>query len=271
MGMILLFVGMGMFIGAMSANGWDFKKLSTIKYEVKTYEVDGEFSSIVLDSETSDINFILSIDGKNKVVCDETNSISHSVEIIDGNLVIKKNDNRKWYEHIGIFLSNSEIDIYLTKSEYQSLSIENKTGNVKVSKDFIFDDINILCSTGNVVFNANVRNTIKVKVSTGNMEFRNLTCKNISLEGKTGNVYLENVIATGEMDVKISTGNIKLNDSDALNMTLKTNTGNIKGTILTAKIFIAKTSTGNIDVPKTITGGICNVTTSTGNISLKIS
>ena len=36
------------------------------------------------------------------------------------------------------------------------------------------------------------------------------------------------------------------------------------------KVFITDTSTGNISVPKTITGGKCEITTSTGDIRISI-
>ena len=42
--------------------------------------------------------------------------------------------------------------------------------------------------------------------------------------------------------------------------------GDINGIILTNKIFMVTSSTGEILVPDTTTGGICKIKTSTGNV-----
>jgi len=42
------------------------------------------------------------------------------------------------------------------------------------------------------------------------------------------------------------------------------------GTILSDKIFIASSDTGNVFVPDTTSGGKCKITVSTGNINIKI-
>ena len=46
----------------------------------------------------------------------------------------------------------------------------------------------------------------------------------------------------------------------------ETSTGKVKGHLLTDKIFVTSTSTGKVRVPSTESGGICKVTTSTGDI-----
>ena len=49
-----------------------------------------------------------------------------------------------------------------------------------------------------------------------------------------------------------------------------TSTGDIEGTLLSDKVFIVKSSTGDIHVPSSITGGRCEITTSTGNIEVRV-
>ena len=50
----------------------------------------------------------------------------------------------------------------------------------------------------------------------------------------------------------------------------KATTGSIKGVLLTPKIFLTDTSTGSITVPHTTTGGVCDLSTSTGTINISI-
>jgi hypothetical protein len=42
------------------------------------------------------------------------------------------------------------------------------------------------------------------------------------------------------------------------------------GNFLTEKQFAAKSSTGDVEVPESVTGGRCELTTATGNISITI-
>ena len=59
--------------------------------------------------------------------------------------------------------------------------------------------------------------------------------------------------------------------SDAAEIFVKTSTGDVSGSLLTEKVFITDTSTGKVSVPKTTTGGKCELITSTGDIKIEIS
>ena len=96
------------------------------------------------------------------------------------------------------------------------------------------------------------------------------TCKSLATEGSTGNVALTNVIASQAFSLERTTGNIDLHGCDAGELFIKTSTGNVTGSLLSEKVFITDTSTGNISVPKTASGGKCEITTSTGNITIDI-
>ena len=81
---------------------------------------------------------------------------------------------------------------------------------------------------------------------------------------------MTNVIAAEEFHLERDTGNIEFNGCDAETIYAKTTTGDVRGTLLSEKVFITETDTGNIDVPKTIAGGKCEITTDTGDINIKI-
>ena len=88
--------------------------------------------------------------------------------------------------------------------------------------------------------------------------------------GDTGDVNMTNLIATRKITIERSTGDISFDRCDASELEVKTSTGDVIGTLLTEKVFITRSSSGKIDVPETITGGKCKVTTSTGDIKIKI-
>lgn len=264
----LLLIGCIIFVGVMINLNWDFTKLSTVKYETNNYEFNDEFKNIIIAIDTADIVFVPTDNTVTKIVCFEESNSTHSVKIQNGSLVIEQTDTRKWYEHIGINFSSPQITVYLPKREYENISIKTSTGDIKLS-GISADSIELGVSTGDIsLTDSNVSNDLKVKVTTGNAKISNVACKNIFSDGDTGDITLNWVIATDKFSVTRDTGDINLDSCDSAEMYLETDTGNIKGSLLSEKIFITKTNTGKINVPKSTSGGICKITTHTGDIKI---
>ncbi len=305
----LLAVGLLIFAGAMIALDFDFTKLSTVKYETNTYEVREDFNKISIDADVTEIEFVLSDSKQCKVVCFEREKAKHSAAVQDGTLTIRTIDTRKWYDYIGFSFGEPKMTIYLPKTEYASLLIKGSTGDIEIPKDFAFDTVDISASTGDVACYAsasesmkiklstggvcvknisvgtldlsvttgsvtassiNCEGNIKVSVSTGKTKLTDISCKNVMSSGSTGNIILKNVIAAESFSIERSTGDVILEGSDAAEIYVKTSTGDVTGTLLSEKVFITKTNTGSVNVPETLTGGKCEIKTSTGNIQIHI-
>jgi DUF4097 and DUF4098 domain-containing protein YvlB len=118
--------------------------------------------------------------------------------------------------------------------------------------------------------NSEIAGDVTIKVSTGKSYLENLRCESLTSNGDTGDISLKNVIATGKMNIERSTGDVKFDASDAEEITVKTSTGSVKGTLLSEKVFVPRSDTGDIDVPKTKNGGFCEITTDTGNIIISL-
>ena len=279
------------------------------KLEINEYKINDNFNDIEIITDTSDIEFIVSESFNSLIVCNEYENGKHSVNVEGNNLLIKVNDNRKWYEYIGINFSTPKITIYLPKNEYGKLSIKSNTGDINISSNFKFKSIDILEDTGDVKNYASVDGNIKIKTSTGNIRVENLeasmidlftstgkvnitdvnsindikinidtgktnmvnvNCKNLLSKGDTGNIFLENVIAIEKFSIERNTGDIKFKDCDASDIFMKTDTGNVKGNLLTDKVIFATSSTGKVDVPKIMADEKCEIITDTGNIKINI-
>lgn len=305
----LVFVGLIMFAAVMSEYKWDFSKLSTGKYETNTYEISEEFSNLSMNTDTADIIFALSDDGKCRVECYEEEKAKHSVAVQENTLVIKMIDERTWYDYIGINFGSPKITVYLPKAEYASLFIKESTGDIEIPKNFKFEGVDISSSTGDVNFFASASKLIKIRTSTGNVcventsaetldlsastgritvsnvicggdaninvstgrtNLNNIECKNLTSSGDTGDISLNHVIAAEKFSIKRSTGDVRFDGSDAAEILVETDTGDVTGTFLSEKIFFVETNTGSVDVPESITGGRCEITTDTGDIELDI-
>ncbi len=284
----LVAIGLIIFTAVMALYNWDFTKLSTEKFETNTYNISQEFNNISINTDTADIFFAVSSDGMCKIVCNEYKKMRYSAEVKDDTLTVSTTDNRKWYDHIGISFHSPKVTVYLPKTEYNLLSVKESTGDIEIPKDFKFVSGDISLSTGSVGFSASVEEPIKIKTSTGDIRIKNIsagtldlsvstgevsvldvTCKNVLSSGSTGDIHLKNVNATEKISIKRSTGNVRFDGSDATEIFVKTGTGDVGGSLLSEKVFITKTSTGEISVPKTTTGGKCEIITSTGDIIFK--
>ena len=306
---ILAALGLIIFAAVMTANGWDFSRLSTVQYRTNTHTVDGSFTGICIETDTADVLFAVSDDETCKVVCHEQEKMQHAVDVHNGVLKISLVNTRKWYDYIGFSLGHPQITLYLPQKTYESVMVDARTSDVALPRELSFDTMQITVSTGDVSNFASVtrnaaiktstgniwvedisagaldlsvttghvtvsgvtcREDVTVDVSTGDTRLTDLTCKNLSSTGSTGDLDLTNVVAAGNFSFKRSTGDISFTKCDAAEIVAKTSTGDVTGSLLSDKVYIIQTDTGRVHVPKTTVGGKCEISTDTGNIRIKI-
>ena len=306
---LAILLGGVVFVGAMTKLDWDFIKLSTQNYETNSYVITEQFDDISIKASTADIEFLPSDDGEVKIVCYEQEKIKHSVTVSGGALVIEAVDTREWFDHIGINFGSAKISVYLPGGEYGKLTVKSSTSDLKVPENFSFEGIDTALSTGDVKISASATGTVKLKtttgdicaegisagsldisvstgrvtatdiicsgdvrieVSTGKSKLKNITCQNLFSDGDTGDITLEGVIASGKFDIERDTGDVNFERSDAAEIFVETDTGDVRGTLLSSKVFIAETDTGEKSVPSSTTGGRCEISTDTGDIVISI-
>lgn len=306
---VLIFVGGMIFVGAMAMVKWDFKKLSTAKYQTNTHEIQEEFRNISLITDTADVDFLPAEDGICKVICYEQTNVKHIVTVADDTLKIQLTDERKWYEYIGVNFGTPKLTVYLPESEYGAVTVETSTGDVRMPKDFLLESLTVTASTADIYTSASATGAVKLtastgkihaenmmaqsldisvstgkvtasgvaceedialRVSTGDAKLTDIVCKSVISTGNTGDITLENVIAADRFTLERSTGKVRFERSDASEIDVTTSTGDVTGSLLSDFIYIVDTKTGKIVVPKTISGGRCEITTDTGDIILTV-
>ncbi len=266
----LCVLGITIFVGAMTIMKWDFKKLSTTTYQTNEYQIEQEFKNITIITDTANIKIETLDIEQAKVTCFEEEKLFHSVNVENETLIIELKDNKKWYNHIGINFYTSKITLSLPNVNFENVNVKTSTGNISVER-LNSNSAEFSVTTGKVtVKNSNFTKLLNVKVSTGVTNLENITCKNLTTYGNTGDITLKNVIASEKFDIKRTTGDIKFDRSDSYEIKVSTNTGNVKGTLLSEKIFNVETDTGKKQVPNTTSGGICEITTNTGDVIITI-
>ncbi len=280
-------------------------KKNTLTHE---FALEGEFADIDFNLNISDVRFNATTDGTKKVVFKETDKMHHTYSVSEGKLKIGFEDTRKWYDKM-FTTEHFTVDLYIPSAHYGELTVNSSTGDFIVPSEFYFNNVNIKVSTGDVDLKCSVSESLNVTATTGKVNLSSLNAKNISLTADTGNASLNEVSAEEKIFIKRSTGNINLNnvhakdyesqsstghvnfkdvvinnhiqiktstgdvrleDSDAATLKIETSTGDVKGTLLTSKIFYVKTDTGKVNVPTSTEGGLCEITTDTGDVNISI-
>ena len=306
---VLILIGIAIFVTALGMLNWDFKNLSTIQYETSTYAISEDFHDLSVVTETANVRILPAEDGKCTVICEEETNAKHAVEVKDGKLTITLQNKKAWRDYIGINFRSPKIVVYLPKEQYGDVKIQGSTCDVDIAKDFSFASLDISVSTGDVKNYASVSGFVKIKTSTGHISVEKISagtlelkvntgnvtvcevtceddvkltvstgkaylsgirCSNLTTNGDTGDLFLSNVIATGKFCIERTTGDVKFDACDAAELMVETDTGDVIGSLLSAKIFFAEAETGSVHVPKTTTGGRCEITTSTGDIRITI-
>lgn len=305
----LIIVGGILFTGALMLLQWDFEELSTMKYETHTYAITEDYQGIAIVTDTADVTLVPSTDGSTTIACHEDAVDRHVVRVVDGVLRVEPANEKRWYHYIGIRFGTPTITITLPTGEYGALSHKASTGDVTIPDGFTFESMNITASTGDVksaadamgditvhtstghitleraaaggmdltvstgkvaVSDVTCTGDVRVAVSTGKTVLTDVTCASLTTTGSTGDIHLTDVVATGKFDITRSTGDVTFENADAAEIYVNTDTGDVEGTLRSDKVFLTETDTGHVDVPKTITGGRCEITTDTGDIRIRV-
>jgi len=267
---ILVLSGLIVFASALTAYDWDFDNLSTENYKTSTHEnLSEEFTDISIDTDTADIIFVPSTDGKVKVECYESEKEKHEVYVQDNTLTINVKNDKEWYNYIGINLSfnSPKITVYLPQREYNALVIKESTGDVELPNDFTFQSIDIISSTGDIKCQAAAKSDVSIRTSTGDIDLQNVFAESFDLSTSTGEIFASKITCQNNFDVKVSTGDVNLNSVNCQNFTSTGSTGDIKmdGVVATQNFTIVR-STGYV-LLNGCDGGEINIQTDTGDIN----
>ena len=290
--------------------GFDSTKLGTAEYVTNTTEVKDKFQHITISSNIEDVELVPADDDGCKVVCYEEKDDPYKVYVKKDTLMIEKEKKTGWkLFNFGIVTEEPKITVYLPDDSYKALQIETDTGDAYIPGDFSFERIGTETDTGDVscyasadegvdittntgdiiisnvsskelklasdtgkmeISNAEISGDVAVWENTGKVSMENVTCRKFTAEEDTGDLTMTNVVAKDEFHLESNTGDVRFDGCDAGTIYVRTDTGDVSGTLLTEKTFITDSDTGNIEIPRTKSGGTCEITTDTGDIQIDI-
>ncbi len=297
-------------LGAMASADFDFTALGTVQTSDTVLTVEEPFDHVIVTSGTSDIRILPAEDGAAKVVSRTMERMPVTAEVQSGTLRITERDERRWYEHIGIFFGETYIEVYLPEEDYGTIALQTDTGDVSVPSGSAVVQLNIQTDTGDVTVGAlaasekvvittdtgdillegvtvpqmshetgtgditvkdgTVSRSLRLEGDTGRIAVSGVSCGSLYAEGDTGDIRLENTLVSGKLELENNTGDVIIAASDADSVTIETDTGGVKAEFLTPKMVFAKSDTGRVKVPSTRSGGMCEIKSNTGNIDVTI-
>ncbi len=301
----LFFSGIAM-VCVFSALGGSF---DTQGLQEKTYDIQGSVADVSVTLRGADFLLEPSPDGTVQVVCHESERVTYTVENTDGTLRIVENDNRKWYEFIGISLKSRNVTLYLPTGNYGNLDVETSSGRIRCWEGFTFENTDLTASSGAIECNAAVIKNLQVKLSSGQIQVKNASAQTVKLSSSSGRIVfsdsqpslveittssgairvrdvncstliahatsgavtLDCTVAQRTLCAKTSSGAIRLQKCDAPSLDLEATSGLISATLLSGKRYNVKTGSGSAKYPSSNPdGGVCNVATTSGNVNIYV-
>ncbi|MBR2340296.1 MAG: DUF4097 family beta strand repeat protein [Clostridia bacterium] len=223
------------------------------KYVTNTYEITDTYKKIFLNAKDANVKIEPSSDGGTKLFFFENKKHPYEFFIEDDTLTIKLAKTR-WYNFLRIGLDRSEIRLCIPKSMLETISTKSNTGHVDI-------------------FSINCKGTLDIQINTGKINLENVFCQAFNSKGNTGSISLNKFTAEESISIKRDTGKVLLNNCSSREIFVKTNTGRVCGRLPSNMVFIVRTNTGKIEIPKTpigeAIGGRCEIKTNTGSIKFE--
>lgn len=263
-GLVVLFISLSMI-------NFDFTKLSTVKLTEKAYEINGEFTSLVIDCKNADFRLLPSKNGKNHVVFVDSEDTEHTVNVLNDVLTVKshKHKNKKWYDNVHIWTGNETAKMYLEAGMYKYAKIRLSAGDINLSSKYIFGELGIENISGDVKISSGIEDNLHVITTSGDVELTDIECREIIIESVSGDVQLSGVNAE-LIKIKTTSGDVQLNSCDGEEITLDTVSGDIEAELLSGKQFVASTTSGDVKIPRSTIGGTCTANTVSGDIEIEL-
>ena len=190
-----------------------------------------------------------------------------------------------------VLLAATTGDILANGIRAESIEISTTTGDIVIKNTTIYGTASLEVGTGKIEADTVLAKEIEIEGGSGKKTLKNLTIEGAAciesttggiaitdmrsdtlfLHLSTGDSLLKNCLVATDLRIQATTGDVILDASDAGEIEIKTNTGSITGTILSGKIFDAKSTSGKVITPQNdLSGGVCKLTTASGRSEFKI-
>jgi DUF4097 and DUF4098 domain-containing protein YvlB len=243
----------GIIIGGLgwSSADWDMgpgeeyvrRETSFPGEEIDIIRTDCAVSDISVTQSEGDTITLAYYDGENQ---------RYRVGAEGGELSIRYEDSRKWYDHIHFFWFESKaytVEIGIPANYDGELELYTSTGNIRVGGVSLTGSLSLSATTGDLgVSDTKSGGDVRISATTGAVKLSDtVSGGNVSLSATTGDIHGSGILQSGPLSVSVSSGDIDLvNIKGADEVKISSTIGDIRFTGIDAESFRVVASTGSI-------------------------
>ena len=266
----LIFMAIGIVLSVMGLSMMKFNIIGAfdMKYTTRIHHVTEDFSSINIDINVADITFIVSPDGKSRVECYENDKRTHTVGIEGGALTIREIKNINILNFIGIGFDSPRVTLYLSRTDFDALTINTETSRVVVPQEFSFVKSTITTDTGDVSYRATTSGELSIKATTGRIMVSGVSPASIKLKASTGSISLMSAHVAGDVSIRTSTGRMHIEEIECQKLEMVSTTGDKGISDVKCQNLYVESSTGYVHLTNVIASDKLGIEADTGRVIL---
>ena len=273
LGAILLVAGVAVFVGGMTAGGWDFSILNTVRYTQKSYDAEGgvtsvhiEYSNAAISVEYSETAETVHIDYP--VRLNERGEETAQIEITEKDGALTVVEHVDWQDSlfqwdIDLFQWDIDLDfgddsartvrVVLPAGQNIALDLYTQNGSVSLNADGeALPSLDLHSNNGSI----SVSGTLTV-------------AEDAAFQTDNGSVNVSGVSAAGDLTLRTSNGSMRAENISADSLEARSSNGSLRlADIAAADSLTAKTNNGAIELLGDITAKMLTVSTSAGDIAM---
>lgn len=261
LGAILLVAGVAVFVGGMTAGGWDFSILNTVRYTQKSYDAEGavtsvhiEYSNAAIAVEYSETAETVHIDYP--VRLNERDEESAQIEITEEGGTLAVIEHVDWEKNLFQWsLGNSPaVRVVLPAGQNIALDLCTQNGSVSLNADGeALPSLDLHSNNGSI----SVSGTLTVAESA-------------AFSTTNGSVEVSGVSAAGDLTLRTSNGSVRAENISADSLEARSSNGSLRlADIAAADSLTAKTAHGSVELFGNVTAKMLTASTSAGDIAMR--
>ena len=260
LGLILLVAGVAVFVGGMTAGGWDFSILNTVRYTQKSYDAEGAVTSVHIEYSDASIYVEYSETAERvhidyPVRLNERDEESAQIEITEEGGTLAVIEHVDWEKNLFQWsLGNSPaVRVVLPARQNIALDLYTQNGSVSLNADGeVLPSLSLRSNNGSI----SVSGTLTV-------------AEDAAFQTDNGSVKVSGVSAAGDLTLRTSNGSMRAENISADSLEARSSNGSLRLTdIAAADSLTAKTNNGAIELLGDITAKMLTVSTSAGDIAM---
>ncbi len=148
--------------------------------------------------------------------------------------------------------------------------IKNGNGEIAVNS-LRCDSVDVKNKSGEISLNgSDIKGAISIKSENGAFTAEDVECENLTAESDSGDLYFKNFRSRVAVNISEKSGNLKFRKSDANVFIIDSKSGNVDAEFVSPKIYTVESKSGKVNIPESLSGGMCKIKTGSGNIRVTI-